>query len=199
MRNAGRSFQKSRRKTSLAIVISASSRTLLMCWCSSLRWMATASLTTPPSHALFGWVRSALLPIIMMMIMYILFYSFHLRHKADRPLPKHKRQLITTWQVFCQVERRLHNWESNRQPLPWDLGISPPSSNSLGSSRTNNDDNNNSHFQALEFETCSERIGFRPERGGDPLQSWWWFSQMCGWAILPPSRNDCPVIYPARN
>ena len=36
----------------------------------------------------------------------------------------------------CQVERRYHSWDSNRQPLPWDLGISPPSSNSLGSSRT---------------------------------------------------------------
>jgi hypothetical protein len=34
------------------------------------------------------------------------------------------------------VERRFHNWESNYQPLPWDLGISPPSSSSLGSSQT---------------------------------------------------------------
>ena len=63
------------------------------------------------------------------------FFFFFLRQKADRPTPKHIRQL-TTWQVFCQVERRFHNRESNRQPLPWDLGISPPSSSSLGSSRT---------------------------------------------------------------
>ena len=52
------------------------------------------------------------------------------------PAPKHMRQL-TTWQVLCQVERRFHTRELNHQPLPWDLGVSPPSSNSLGSSRTN--------------------------------------------------------------
>ena len=34
------------------------------------------------------------------------------------------------------VKRRFHSRESNRQPLPWNLGISPPSSSSLGSSRT---------------------------------------------------------------
>ena len=37
---------------------------------------------------------------------------------------------------FCQVERRLHSRESYRQPLPKDLGISPPSPNNLRSSRT---------------------------------------------------------------
>ena len=37
---------------------------------------------------------------------------------------------------FCQVERRFHSREWNIQPLPWDLGISPPSSSSLGLSRT---------------------------------------------------------------
>jgi hypothetical protein len=42
----------------------------------------------------------------------------------------------TTWQVLRQVERRFHNWDSHRQPLFWDLGISPPSSSSLRSSRT---------------------------------------------------------------
>ena len=36
---------------------------------------------------------------------------------------------------FCQVERRFHNRESNRQPLPLDLGIFPPSSSSLRSSK----------------------------------------------------------------
>ena len=46
-----------------------------------------------------------------------------------------KRQL-TTWKVFRQVERRFHNQISIRQPLPWDLGMSPPSSSSLGPSRT---------------------------------------------------------------
>ena len=29
-------------------------------------------------------------------------------------MPKHRRQL-TTWQVFCQVERRFRNRDSNRQ------------------------------------------------------------------------------------
>ena len=37
---------------------------------------------------------------------------------------------------FHQVERKFHSQDSNRQPLPWNLGISPPSSNSLRSSRT---------------------------------------------------------------
>ena len=51
------------------------------------------------------------------------------------PTPKHKRQSIIG-QVLCQVHRRFHSRESNRQPLPWNLGISPPSSGTLGSSRT---------------------------------------------------------------
>ena len=38
-----------------------------------------------------------------------------LRQKADRPMPKHRRQ-FTTWQVFRQVERRFHSRDSNRQP-----------------------------------------------------------------------------------
>ena len=37
---------------------------------------------------------------------------------------------------FCRVERRFHRWDLNHQPLPWDLGISLPSSDSLRSSRT---------------------------------------------------------------
>ena len=60
---------------------------------------------------------------------------FFLRQKANMPAPKHRRQL-TTWQGLCQVERRFHNQELNCQLLSWDLGISPPSSNNLGSSRT---------------------------------------------------------------
>ena len=48
---------------------------------------------------------------------------------------KHRRQL-TTWQVFRQVERRFHSQDSNRQPLPWDLGIPLSSPSSLRSSRT---------------------------------------------------------------
>jgi hypothetical protein len=42
----------------------------------------------------------------------------------------------------CQVERRFHNWKSNRQPLHLKLDTSPLSSGSLGSSRT------------TPFETC---------------------------------------------
>lgn len=53
MRNGGPSCQKLRPKTSMAKV-RRPSRTLLMCWWSSPLWMATASLTTPPSRALFG-------------------------------------------------------------------------------------------------------------------------------------------------
>ena len=61
-------------------------------------------------------------------------FYFFLRQKADRPTPKHRRQ-FTTWQVFRQVERRFHSRDSNRQPLPWDLGIPLPSPGSLRSSR----------------------------------------------------------------
>ena len=59
-----------------------------------------------------------------------LIYFFVSRQKADKPTPKHRRWL-TTWQVICQVERRFHSRELNRQPRPRDSGISPPSSNSL--------------------------------------------------------------------
>jgi hypothetical protein len=51
------------------------------------------------------------------------------------PTPKHMRLL--TRQVFGQVERRFHSQESNRQPLPLDLSISPSSFSSLRSSRPN--------------------------------------------------------------
>ena len=61
------------------------------------------------------------------------FDFFSMRQKVDMTAPKRRRQL-TTWQVFCQVERRFHSRESNRRPLSWDLDISPPSSGSLGSS-----------------------------------------------------------------
>ena len=64
------------------------------------------------------------------------FNFIFLRQKADGLAPEHTRQ-FTTLQVFYQVERRFHIRELNRQPLPWDLGISPPSSNCLGSHRTN--------------------------------------------------------------
>ena len=55
------------------------------------------------------------------------YFILFLRQKADRPMSS-----------ICQVERRFHSHESNHQPLPWDLGISPPSSSSLRSSRTIN-------------------------------------------------------------
>ena len=51
------------------------------------------------------------------------------------PVSKHRRKL-TTWQVFRQVEWRFHCRDLNCQPLPWDSGISPPSSDSLRSSQT---------------------------------------------------------------
>ena len=37
---------------------------------------------------------------------------------------------------FYQIEGRFHSRESNRQPLPWELGISPSPSNSLRPSWT---------------------------------------------------------------
>ena len=43
---------------------------------------------------------------------------------------------LTTWRIFGHVQRTFHNWESNCQPFPWDLGIPAPSSCSLGSSHT---------------------------------------------------------------
>ena len=65
---------------------------------------------------------------------FYLFFSFFFRQKVDRPAPKHRRQL-TNCQIFCQIERRFHNRDLNRQPLSWYSGISPPSSGSLKSSR----------------------------------------------------------------
>ena len=64
--------------------------------------------------------------------MYIIFI---LKQKSDRPAPKYRRQLIT-WQVCWPVERSFHNRELNHQPLPWELGVSPPSSCILRSSWT---------------------------------------------------------------
>ena len=63
-----------------------------------------------------------------------IFFVF-MRQKADMPSPKHIRHL-TTWPTFCQAERMFHNRELNHQPLPSNLGISPPSSSSLGLSPT---------------------------------------------------------------
>lgn len=39
---------------------------------------------------------------------------------------------------FCQVKRKFHDGGSNHQPFPWELGVSLPSSSSLGLSRTIN-------------------------------------------------------------
>ena len=47
----------------------------------------------------------------------ILFSFFLFETEGRQANPKHRRQL-TTWQVFRQVERRFHGWDSNRQPLP---------------------------------------------------------------------------------
>ena len=68
---------------------------------------------------------------------YIYIYNINifLRQNANMPMSKHMRQL-TIKQVFYQEERTFHSQESNRQTLSWDLGISQPSSGSLGSSWT---------------------------------------------------------------
>ena len=44
-------------------------------------------------------------------------FVYLLRHNTDKPTLEHMRQL-TTKQVVCQVKRRFHNRELNRQPLP---------------------------------------------------------------------------------
>ena len=63
------------------------------------------------------------------------FFFFFFETEGRQANAKHRRQL-TTWQVFCQVERRFHSRDSNRQSLPWDLGIPLPSPGSLRPSRT---------------------------------------------------------------
>ena len=50
--------------------------------------------------------------------MFHFFFLSFLRPKADRPTPKHMRQL-TTWRVLHRVERRFHNHDLNRQPLTY--------------------------------------------------------------------------------
>ena len=78
----------------------------------------------------FVQVNMAKVPIAFKLLFYFIFW--------DRR-PTCQRQ--STWgnwppSIFGQVERRFHNRESNRQPLPWGLGISPPSSSRLMSSGT---------------------------------------------------------------
>ena len=80
-------------------------------------------------------------------------FYFILRQKADRLVPKYKRQ-VTTWQVSRHVERRFHSRESNCQPLPWDLGMSPLSFGSLGSSRSTS-----THCQVHEEWTSRSNYG----------------------------------------
>ena len=65
----------------------------------------------------------------------IFYFLFFLRKMADMPTRKHRRQL-TTFEVLFQVEWRFHNRKVNRQPFPWNLGVSPTSSSSFRSTRT---------------------------------------------------------------
>ena len=45
-------------------------------------------------------------------------FLFFFETEGRQANAKHRRQL-TTWQIFRQVERRIHNQDSNRQPLPF--------------------------------------------------------------------------------
>ena len=80
------------------------------------------SISKPHFQVLFVFVNEILLllsfhfKIIIIYIYIIYFFGFLFETEADRPAPKHRSQL-TTWQVFCQVERRFHSRESNYQPL----------------------------------------------------------------------------------
>ena len=56
--------------------------------------------------------------------------------KESRHANAKAQEAVDHMASFRHVERRFHSQDSNRQPLPWDLGISPPSSDSLRSSRT---------------------------------------------------------------
>ena len=67
------------------------------------------------------------------------FFDLILLNLRDRWPTGQRQSLGGNWppsKFLCQVERRFHSQESNRQPFPWDLGISPPSLISSGSSRT---------------------------------------------------------------
>jgi hypothetical protein len=94
-----------------------------------------------PNYAQSIWIMRFMVSVLLLLLLLLLLYlslffiCLFFRQKANKPMPKHSRQL-TTWQVLYQVERRFHIQELNRKPLPWDLDISPPSSSSLGSSRT---------------------------------------------------------------
>ena len=94
------------------------------------KWVTHNYLHLPPGSCRWtnrlSWRNNRLkfktwgnVPILL--VCFILF----LRQKADMPMSS-----------FWQVERRFHARESNRQPLPQDMGISPASSSSLRSSRT---------------------------------------------------------------
>ena len=92
-------------------------------------------LTTLPLYCPPYWIPPIPPNTSKLVFLELVIFKKKLRQKADRPTPKHKRQL-TTWQVFHQVERKFHIQDSNRQPLPRDLGISPPSFGSLRLSQT---------------------------------------------------------------
>ena len=65
-------------------------------------------------------------------------YFIFLKFRERRPTC-HRQSTRGSWppsNFLYQVERRFHSRETNRQPIPWDLGISPPPSNTLGSSHT---------------------------------------------------------------
>ena len=62
---------------------------------------------------------------------------FLLLFETERQHANAEAQEAVDWlAILCQVERRCHSCESNRQLLPWDMGISPPSASSSWSSRT---------------------------------------------------------------
>ena len=136
-------------------------------------WLVLIYTRTPPTQC-----NEQATHDIMQIITIFLFlfdFLFFWRQKADMPSPKQRRQL-TTWQVFYQVDMRFHSRESNHQPLPWELGICPPSSNNLGSSRT-------IHNNILwDWQYSCLNVGNIPQNTVSPTKHWYgselWYTCM---------------------
>ena len=100
-----------------------------------------------------------------------LFSFFFLVETEGRHTSAKAQEAIDHPTSFCQVQRRFHNRESNNQLFSWDLSIFPPSSSSLGSSRTlsyTNDLGEISHMRlrARYHCTSSTPIGGKGRAGG---------------------------------
>jgi hypothetical protein len=93
-------------------------------WWLSVEWLLLH--LSPPRNKRIGEVKSS---------KFVLFSFFHFGAKRSIGQSRSTGGSWSFGKFCCHVKRRCHSRELNRRPLPWDLGVSPPSSSSLGSSK----------------------------------------------------------------